>query len=436
MIRKVFSRVYPLIILCILLGTSAFTKLKPLYAETVFQEESPTEETKVALPVEEVKIKGLGKTKPSVLKPYTDPLIGKPFTPLVREQLIQNLRSLGIFHSIQAYSYPNGNGGSVLQIEVKEKWTLVPIPLGGASSGGSFYGGLLLFESNLLGYNKKFFGGAILSESAWKVMTGYIDPRLFQSDTVLFLGFNGSVDQLQYRTVSGDLIRRYEKTSFDVISEVAFPLLGKLSLGLGMLFYEQQVDPSYEGAFNSPSSGRYLSPTLGLRYQNSYYGPILVYGTFGNVRYEQGWEIGKDTFYGRASISLQAFQPVGENHRFGWLLQAQAMPEGPSVLFRKVSGRFLKTLPENLYSDTILSSQLVAEAVPFTFSWGAPTLVLFYETGGFRQEESSSFLWTHGPGAGFRIYLSKVAVPAFGFDFAYSVYTGQFYGFVNVGLQM
>lgn len=420
----------------ILLFSSILIGIIAFYWPERVEAENLTFKDPASLLVQEIQIRGLKRTKSLVLKPYTDALLGKPFTSKEQEQLIQNLRSLGLFHSIQANTLPNGNGGAVLQIEVKEKWTLVPLPVGGASSGGSLYGGLLLFESNLFGYNKKFFGGVILSESAWKVMTGYIDPKLFQTNHAFFLGFNGGIDQQEYRSASGNLNHRFEKTSFDVLSEVTFPLGGKFSLGIGLQFQEQQVNPSYEGAFNSPESGRFLSPSLGIRYQNIYYGSVLMYGTSGNIRYEQGWNLSEDSIYNRTALFLQTYLPISQKHRGGLSLVGQTMLEGPPVLYRKVSGRFLKTLPENLYSDTIIAAQLSMEGIPLTFSWGAPTVVLFYEAGGYRREETSSFLWTHGPGAGFRIYLAKVAVPAFGFDVTYSFQTGQIYGFVNVGLQM
>jgi hypothetical protein len=204
---------------------------------------------------------------------------------------------------------------------------------------------------------------------------------------------------------------------------------------MGFQFQEQLIDEGYEESYFAPEDGRFIGPTFGLRYQDLKYGSVLVYGTTATLRYEPMFNIRGDDPYNQYTFLAQQYTSLRGEHRLGVHFQAMIAPDSPFSMNSRVDGRFLKTVPDHLYSDTLAAVQSSLEILPVHFRWGAPTFVAFYEGGVFR-EESSSFHFSHGPGVGFRLYLSRIVVPAFGFDLAYSWDTGEVYGFVNVGMQM
>ncbi len=386
-------------------------------------------------PLRSYHLEGLTRTRPGILKPYLDPYLERPFSPALQESMVQSLRSLGIFHTVRIDPLPDGNGGVEARVYLEEKWTLVPIPLGGATSGGSLYGGLILFESNLFGLNKKFYGGGFLNDTGWRAMLGYIDPRFWNTKHSLFLGFSGGEATQLMQNTSGKTLHKYAETELDLRGEYTFPLRSGFSFRMGFQFKEQSIDEGYEESYFPPEDGRFLGPTFGLRYQDLKYGSVLVYGTTATLRYEPMFDLLGDDPYNQYTFLAQRYTSLWGEHRLGVRFQAQAAPDSPFSMDSRVDGIFLKTVPDHLYSDTVATVLSFLEILPFHFRWGAPTFVAFYEGGVFR-EDSSSFHFSHGPGVGFRLYLSRIVVPAFGFDLAYSWDTGEVYGFVNVGMQM
>jgi len=368
-----------------------------------------------------------------------DPFVGKPYTPATEEAMLQSLRSLGLFHRITFLPQPDGSGQIRLRVQLEEKWTLIPIPLGGATSGGNLYGGLLLFESNLFGWNKKFYGGAFWGNNGLQGMFGYIDPRFLGTSQSLILRFGIGTEIVASRTVEGSLLRRFEKTKLDAGGDLTFPLGKGFGIGVGVQFREHQLEDDYDSRLNPPDNVRFAGPAFTFRYQDLFFGPVLVYGILSSLRYERAFDLQGTDFYDSFTLQAQGYLPIWGEHRMGLRVQGFKGLGVPPILENRVSGRFLKTIGDDVFSNTILMGQLIFEGIPIHFRWGAPTFVLYYESGVFRDESptpENPYYLAHGPGAGFRIYLSKVAIPAFGFDVTYSVSTRQVYGFVNVGFQM
>ena len=379
--------------------------------------------------IREFSVHGLDRTKPSVIEPYYLPYRGKPLSEFSRDGLIQKLRSLGIFHTVDVVPGPARNDEVVVVILVEEKWTLVPIPIGGATGGGRVYGGFMFLESNLFGYNKKMYGGGFLSTNGWKGIFGYIDPRLAGSDNMLFLGFSGGVDDMENEDPDGTVYQRYRTVGLSLRGEVFRPLGRGFSLGAGFEFQEQSLDEDYPDGLDPPRPARAAGPVLSLRYQNFFYDRILVYGLFAQARYEYKFS------FDEYSLSAQYYATAFGKHRLVFRGTGIYAPDTPRILETRIAERALKTLPDDSVADSVLGGNAGLEFMASDFGWGALTFLLSYE-GGLYVREKSAAEYTHGPLAGIRIYMSKLAVPAFGFDLSYSVPEGRTYLTVNVGIQM
>jgi hypothetical protein len=386
--------------------------------------------------IKEFRVQGLERTKPSVIEPYYLPYEGRPYSETVRNEIIQDLRSLGIFHSIEVVPGPPENSEVIVRIYIEEKWTLVPIPLAGASAGGKVYGGLMVLESNLFGYNKKMYGGGIVSTEGWKALLGYIDPNFFGSRNSLFLGFNAGTEEVKNETPDERIYRQYNALGFNAAAEYAWKLNDLWALGLGGEFQDRSLITGYPRALDEPENVSVLGPGFSLKYQDYFFDRILVYGIQGQVKYEHKFFLtGTGLGYPELSYLLLAHKLVFSKHRLSLRSRGVLSPDTPGPLENRLTEQFFKTLPEGVSAASYAGIQGAFEYTAVDFSWGALTFLAFYE-GGFFNREKEAFQSTHGPGGGIRLYLSRVAVPAFGFDFSYNMKTGNPYARVNIGMQM
>jgi len=172
-----------------------------------------------------------------------------------------------------------------------------------------------------------------------------------------------------------------------------------------------------------------------LRYQDLVYERILVNGTNAVVRYKRKFDLmARDPSFDEISFVGQYRRPVTDRLRFGFIAAALFAPYTPVIVEPEINN-VMKSLPDGVAADSYLFGQALTEYTFAEFGWGAFTVLLAYE-GGLYSKGLLEPEHTSGPGLGFRIYVSKVAIPAFGVDFTYNVRTRTVYGTVNVGLQM
>jgi len=301
-------------------------------------------------------------------------------------------------------------------------------------SGDNFYAGLMFLESNFLGYNKKLYGGGIFSNTGWKGLFGYVDPKFLGSDDTLFIGFNGEQDKITNRDMDGNAYRRYEFLGLRLSGEYGLRLSRSTIFGIGLEFQERGTD-SYESSLPPPESVSLIGPVFSLRYQDLVYERILVNGTNAVVRYKRKFDLmARDASFDEISFVGQYRRPVTDRLRFGFIAAALFAPYTPVIVEPEINN-VMKSLPDGVAADSYLFGQALTEYTFAEFGWGAFTVLLAYE-GGLYSKGLLEPEHTSGPGLGFRIYVSKVAIPAFGVDFTYNVRTRTVYGTVNVGLQM
>ena len=119
------------------------------------------------------------------------------------------------------------------------------------------------------------------------------------------------------------------------------------------------------------------------------------------------------------------------------LLAAGGFGQRPLLSEEPLSGRDgFRTLPFGKATAKDFWSTAVAYDLPvLTQSWGAVVISSFYEHGWYRSAAAGEHDF-YGPGAGFRVYLRKLAIPALGVDAAYNLQSDQTVFSIAVGMQM
>lgn len=95
-----------------------------------------------------------------------------------------------------------------------------------------------------------------------------------------------------------------------------------------------------------------------------------------------------------------------------------------------------RTLPYQATTADTWGSAAIAYDLPiFKTSWGTGVISHYWEAGMYATEiiEAQPFF---GPGASFRIYLKKVAIPAMGIDIAYNMIDPAWVFSLTVGMRM
>ena len=366
--------------------------------------------------IQSIEITGLKRTKEAAIRDIIKVEEGTVITEDLTEQVDQRLRKTGLFQDDICIEIRRDPEGNVLAIDAKDRWTLVGMPYF-ASENGDMSGGVFAYESNLFGMRKVFIASFFASEtSGFQAMTVYQDPSLFQSNFSYSLAFAGGTVEESFTDMSGE--EEWEHIEYSATS---------LSLGLGYQFTDAfKLSAGLSGTFLNEEEELYKDRNYGFTVSASldkrYYHELFSSGFYAALGGRLLWEPEGD-FSQKGSISTSCgFVPAE------WLLIQGTACGGLTNddfhnLFLLGGTTGSRSLPSgSVASDMYVSGELLSEFRFKKTSWCDMTIPVYYEAGLFEdyQEEDQAY---QGFGCGYRLYLSKVNVPALGLDYTYNITT-------------
>jgi hypothetical protein len=383
--------------------------------------------------VRAVMVQGLTRTKLSVVEPYYSPYIGKPWGASSREELVQELRGIGLFHSIEIFTEPAGEDIDII-IALEEKWTLIPLPFAVTTQKGTM-GGIIFLESNFLGYNKQIYAGGVIStQGDLQGMVAYTDPKIFGTDFSGNFFFSGGINETQLVTKDDKVWHEYATMDYIVRTGISREIFSDFSLGAGAGFLDRWVDKDFSRTYSPPDSVRFITASLTARYKDLTYGEVLSYGAQFSGSTRRFFSLRKNVdSYTEYEASLRYHKELPGGHRLGFFASGTYIPGAPFIQEKEMGGKLFKTLPEGFPADCAAYGQISCELITLRFSSLVFTLLAAYEAEVFSLNGSPPET-SQGPGGGFRLYLSKVAFPALGADVSYNVKTRKTYASVFMGV--
>lgn len=365
--------------------------------------------------IAEIRFHGLKRTKPSVLRRAMDAAPGTPYTEEVREEIRRDLRRLGLFDRVQVEPDPSAvnDGQAVVNVTVRERWTLVPIPFFTTTSGGTS-GGLFVIENNLLGYNKQLITGGAYGSAGFNALLVYNDPAILGSRYLgaVSLSVGRSEEEavnLEEQTLA-EWEADYTRSRFRFGYRFGDSLTASTFLAAQQeRFRNGRLAPGAEEA----ESALYHGASISYSDQN----PLRYFNAGYAVEFEGEYELlsGDDREWRVAAEFSQDF-PLFQDHRLRYALRAE---ESDRAFWRntRIGGIETQRTIErgSVPARRFVSGGLTYEFPVFRPDWGTFTLLGFYEGGALLRGEGRY----HGPGAGFRLYVSRVTLPALGLDLAY-----------------
>ncbi len=389
-------------------------------------------------PVTNLEIDGLKKTKSSSL--YSLILIeeGKPLRKSDVEETRQNLKETELFQKI-AFFYGPADKGYRVRIELKEKASFVPIPFF-AASDGSYSFGIGVFNANLFGLRKQLVTTAMVADGNPSGTIGYIDPTLADSNLVWTLFVSGGPSSREHAYPDGRTYRRFMGTDARISTRFGFRSKAHIQPSIGFVYEHTTVDDDWNDSVAPPDSSSLVAPRVGLTFR---YARLIDYFYRGFVAdFDYAYAFLTDSSYdgeggegsfaeGRVMLNTEpfakqrlAFSAVGGISRF------------PTPSLRELSGPGFRVLPFGRAVGRRYAAGSAAYEFPFAEpDWGVLTLSGFFDGGVYEplEDEWDSF---YGPGAGFRLYLKKIVIPAVGIDLAVDLPTETLQASVVIGMQM
>ncbi|MCA1754614.1 MAG: hypothetical protein LC641_07955 [Spirochaeta sp.] len=387
--------------------------------------------------VEELEVIGAKRTREATIRRIIDVELPAPVAEVDLERVRERLLRSGLFvNDLEVALVPSENGNYRLRLELEDRWTLLPLPIAGYSDGG-WIAGLALIESNLLGSGTFLLsvttlqgdGAALdswsgtLGVSGGALQRGSIKPSIFLS---------GGRGEEEFVFSEGTAYRRFLQTRLSGRLGLSYELNDAYELSSSAAISWNDVDTDYSDSLRAPDSTLYYLQGFSLEAESRRFNTFFFAGPSANIRYRHGFPLSGEEHFDAASISLDYTAAPFGRHKLLIAASGNIGNEPPTEL-SGLGGTGYRTLP----SRGSVATRAAAAALEYEFpvlsrSWGTFTLLGFGEGGSYKPDgEWQEF---YGPGAGFRLYLARVAIPALGFNMAYNIVENEFVGSVSLGM--
>ncbi|ABC80929.1 POTRA domain-containing protein [Anaeromyxobacter dehalogenans] len=332
--------------------------------------------------------------------------------------LEQRLLNLRLFKGVRVTPRPDGAGGVALEVDVQERWTLLPIPMF-TSSGGETGGGLLLVETNLFGWGKQLVAGGTLSTRGATGMAGYWD-RAVAGTRWTVDAFALRQDARRERTEGGDVVYAYRDARTDLSAALGRRLTERLAVSAG--WFGLWTDAGAEDGWAPPAD---VGPARGLvaavAYDGSDFHLFHERGVTARVRYRHAAAAlggGRDLRQAEARATWGGANGLG--HAWSIAIAGQGV-EGDAAVdaLRLGGGPGARGFPVGgLWAERAASTALEYAVPIWRPRWGVATGVALLDAGVARwRGDTTRYV---APGLGLRLHVADVALPALGLDVAWS----------------
>lgn len=363
--------------------------------------------------ITDYKISGLKKTKPETLTPYLDTFLNKDSEETDLHEIETTLRTYGIFSDIEVSLTENeSDDTSVLNISLKEKITLLPLPFAFYSSK-NYGGGLFILNSNAFGKKDVLAaGGMILSDRIFGMFAYSHAPAKNSLGWSLFSSI-GKTDHT-ITDINDKKLNKYYTTGFSFSAGLSESLNSFCTLSQNIGYsYNNFSECDYEDSHNISGS---LSFNANFSDWNGYFLLTKSLHLTAGADYSTA-----DSFSENAAFSL-TLQNNFFTRRIRSIIDIKASYQHGVSVENKTSASNcgLKIISENFVSSELGLARFSIEGAVYKSSAITMSLLGSYEAD-FVKDYDDSAVICHGPGFGFYVYLEKIALPALGFTYSYNI---------------
>ncbi|HET8733342.1 MAG TPA: POTRA domain-containing protein [Anaeromyxobacteraceae bacterium] len=383
------------------------------------------------LEVRDVEVSGNGRTDRAVIVRALGVRPGDLISGESLDGLRQQVMNLRLFEEVEVATRPSGDG-VVLTVSVKERWTLIPIPIVGASDG-AFRAGAAVLESNLLGRHKLLMLSAIYSSRGPSAIVLYRDPALLGSRALLAAELIAG-SSLRERVDAGEVVYAWRDRRVEASVRPGLEPFPRLRLRAGP-FFSSRTSRAEPGYAPPPPAGLDLGLAAEVEYDGQDHAGWFEAGPKAGARVRSALPaLGSDRRFTQLNAQASWVVRALRDHAASATL-AGFLADGDPILDAFLLGgrpgsRGLRQ--EGLWVERGATATVDYQVPVWRPGWGTVTTGAFLDAGvSTWRGERTRYV---APGAGFRVYLRRIALPAMGLDFAWStagrgVGTSFFLGF-------
>jgi len=190
---------------------------------------------------------------------------GDPWHEGLDTEARQLLLNAGIFYDVTVTA-EQGTDGVRLRIALKDKWTLIPIPLISVKDGVTTWGGTVI-ESNLLGTGANLFAFLSVKQSELSGTLMYMDPHLGGTRFQLFGAFGHTGEQQGIWDATAEIGSYLRQTTGGFLS-VGYRFAARSSIAVGLRLTDFSFSDPQEAA-QPPADARERAISLMLRHEGT-----------------------------------------------------------------------------------------------------------------------------------------------------------------------
>lgn len=373
--------------------------------------------------LQRITIAGLSRTDENVVRQFIKTKPGEPISNEDAAEIRTQLLRLRIFSTVRVELYEQAtrlpcSDFCVLEIDVREKWSLYPIPVYVRYRDTEIGGGFLV-ESNFLGQNKGLAAGGLTSNRGWQALLGYTDPHIAYSQwTTTFRYLVGKVF-IEDATPQATITDSYTMMRHDFQSVTGYTWRSGFFVG-AIAGYRSAVITD-----NSP-----LAPVSvlnwGIRLRFSDVTPTGYFqtGIESTLDLERGIAFAGEMLSVISSASALHYRL--SQAQFLSVLASFQYSAYPRQLEQRLGGwQGTRTLPALLIpADRFVVGAINYQVALWHFSWATFAALAFVDIGSAARDRETA-IYFGGPGAGIRMYLNEITIPALGLDAARDMLSQQ-----------
>lgn len=394
----------------LLFGAGELIALEPIRAQRVLRA---------------VSVIGLNRTNENVVRQFISVKPGDSADAADTQEIRTQIERLKIFSRTRVELIEEGSENPcqkhcMLRITVSEKWSLYPVPVY-VSYRDTVIGGAFLVESNFLGQNKGVALGALASNRGWQALAGFTDPHIGYSRFTTTMRYLTGRIFIEDANPAGQISRSYTIQRHDFQSATGYQWLSGFFVGV-LAGYRSAVVESESAP--TLSSASVMNTGIRLRYSNVTPHDFFQSGIESTLDLERGVAFTSE----RLSVisSANAWHLQTWRGQFLSLIGSFQYSEYPQVLEQRLGGwQGTRTLPALLVpADRFIVGAINYQAALLRFKWATFSGLVFFDAGIAARDNREAQRF-YGPGAGLRMYLTEITVPALGVDAARDMLSQQ-----------
>ncbi|MCL2282219.1 MAG: hypothetical protein FWC26_02765 [Fibromonadales bacterium] len=378
-----------------------------------------------------IEIIGLKRTQLHVAKYPLEKFLGQDSSSFNENDAIAAVKDMGILEPVSA-ELVQSKEELTLRVTVEEKWSIFPFPLIYVGSDGNKNFGLFFCDFNAFGLRDMAVLGGLYGSNGWSAIAMYNHTPAHKNA----LGWSSIFMYIHQERKNVD---RHNETIRIYSANRLFSSLGvnydffKYLNGSISLYFTDISPAENKDSYNSPEDGaRFIgiSPRLSLR--NSNWDGYLLSSQNLSFGYNYNHAISGSSFH-QLEYSGNYEKPLVPGFRLN-LRSGGIWKSATDPLFKEDQKKALvNVLPENYFESYYAGLSAGLEKYLFKSRHGTLSAQGLWQ-GVFSGDDVSHLEFDHGPFGGIVFYLSRVALPAVGFGFAYNMVSGQYRYSFSVGM--